>query len=741
MRTEFIQTKIRPIKKLFIIESNDFSAFIKIFKEIISEVDSIQNLIFINEESLWNDVNREFIKRHDPDIILNLSQLDDFVLSNHFEIKSIKPIDDNSKIARFGTPLFLFTTEPFFLKRFKNEASYKVLASDSIGSSPLSLSIAINFGFHDTSEKSNLSMTIFKDAEFEFIKNTADFKQSIFSEKTKLTNLTTMIGGGSRSTGSIYEIEYNNENLFEKGKYIFIFPSSNLSALVYFWNTRATYSSSELAWVAEELLEDFISLIDKDTKLICFNENTKETLQRKFLKSEVIIPDRYYFYGSENRWRCFEHNQIININGNNIFIQHPFDKCFSDIGYAPPSILEIIGLQEFNYPIRENLGALYKKPLDDGLQEVFGRKIIKLSRRGLAIYNFQFHPHQTIDINESIILPKFPMVVEQLFNAIEYNIKTTTKTSILEQLVNLLGGISESHLICKKEIFDLINGLTPINRTDAAIKKLLSTKELTLRVDDLMSELSEIEEIGAIAFPSIIKTADELFSMANQSKKIIKNDFLSVLQLIYNKKILLRGKSFKCKYCSSNIWLSLDTIKRKNYCHDCDNEISIPVDINDAFRLNQLVARAVDQGQLSTLLLLHYFSTQGYKVFDYLTNIEVWKNEKLITDIDVFIRIGNKLGVAECKSNQGFSKKQIDELVDIALNLKCDFIVFSCLLEISAPEISEVKNYLSGKNLTIPSFIFTANELFSKSVKFHKYFEPRNNIKDIKGAVLVGNNC
>ena len=61
MRTEYISTRIRPIKKLFIIELNDYDSFAKIFTEIQDEIDIIQNLIFVNYDELWTQSNKDFI--------------------------------------------------------------------------------------------------------------------------------------------------------------------------------------------------------------------------------------------------------------------------------------------------------------------------------------------------------------------------------------------------------------------------------------------------------------------------------------------------------------------------------------------------------------------------------------------------------------------------------------------------------------------------------------------------------
>lgn len=55
MRTEYIKTKVRPIKRMFVIEPTDTESFIRLFTSIQKDIDIIYNLIFINDSDLWTD--------------------------------------------------------------------------------------------------------------------------------------------------------------------------------------------------------------------------------------------------------------------------------------------------------------------------------------------------------------------------------------------------------------------------------------------------------------------------------------------------------------------------------------------------------------------------------------------------------------------------------------------------------------------------------------------------------------
>jgi hypothetical protein len=65
-RNESIKTRVRPIKKLCIIENNDFPRLIEIIRIYSKEICGILNLILINDATLFSSNILEFIKSHDP---------------------------------------------------------------------------------------------------------------------------------------------------------------------------------------------------------------------------------------------------------------------------------------------------------------------------------------------------------------------------------------------------------------------------------------------------------------------------------------------------------------------------------------------------------------------------------------------------------------------------------------------------------------------------------------------------
>ncbi len=739
MRTEFVQTKIRPIRKLFVLDANDFEAFQLVMKSISDEVDQIYNLILMDDGLLWSEVTLDFVRRHDPDIIINLSTLENSVLKQHFEVVSVTPSTDRWKIGRFGTTLWGFSNLPDIAQRLGASVPQHVFTANSLKNAPRSIFDVINFGLVEDTAELHLDRSIFKSVTIEPVPEGTSIIELLFDNTRKFCHLTTSIGFGSGGGTSIYERDYNEQRYFLEGRYIFVGSYLDLNFLCYFWNTRATHSFAELIWIPLEILEIAETVIDDQATLVVPDAIIAEELKKRFKTVKLIVADRYYFSGSMDRWKCFNHTQIVTITGDSVVIQHPVTQSFSDIGMSGACVLEVRGLNECAYPVRASFWELYR-PFSHH-PELFAERFYRISEKGLSQYCLHIS-FDHVDLAIEVKLPKFTEVVTHLFDAQGLSVHRTSKTAILEQLVNLVGGLQGAKKLCQQQLFDLIVSLTPTIRTEKALRGILGSNTNSIATEQILEIIGQARDSGAVEFPETVLTVDDLAGKANV-KKGSKNTFFDDMQYLYEQRILLRGKSFSCSHCSSKVWFPLESLRRTNYCPECGNETRLPVyqagqSEKDYYRLNQLLVRAVDQGQLATLLVLNIFSQQSFRILDFVSNLEVKRNSLLTTDIDLFIRIGKKLGIAECKSNSGFSEIQIDSLIEIATCLKCDFVVFSSLLSRTSTELNEAKQYIDNKNLAIPVLIFSKEVLFSiEPIKLYKYFESSMRGEFPRGPIFV----
>ena len=722
MRTEYITTRVRPIRKLFIIESNDFDAFKRILKEISYDIEMLFNVILENNDQLFSMVNIELIKRQSIDLIFNLSKLDNDLIQESFSIECLTPSCDTTKIGRYVTDLRFISNLPPLVHKYSDDSEEDIFYSkEYITDNSLSAINSVNFGLctKDSDDKEFLSNSAFKNFNFIYTDEISKIQDIIVDKNKHYCRLYNQVNPFSSGYGSsIHDIDFSHSKYFTKNKHIFISSLNDLAGILYFWNMRAVNPGGDFFWIPEENIEEFIVLFDEETIIIAHNEKIKEKVIQIGLKHEVFISDRLYFYGASDSWKFYQHSQTITIiNKEEVFFSHPLEKTFSEFGMGGACILEIKGLKELSYPNHFEIGKLFIPTKFN--QNLFSERFTHLHNNKLSKYYVQFSAFDMRNLNISLRLPDFKEVIEFMFKSKSYTSESTDKTSIFNQLISAVGGVEEINLFSNQVLFDLLVKMIPKSRT--------------IKIDTYSEEIDK----GNIELTPVIRTLKDIMSM---SGKAPKDSIEKIFQNLSNKKLLLRGKHFKCEYCSSNIWIPIENIDRVNYCYACNNEIHLPISIEDKFRLNQLLIKAIDQGQLSTLLLLNFFE-QKYRNLEYISNQNIFNNgeSQAITDIDLIIKIGNKIGFAECKSTGAFENKQIDDLISISIKMKCDFIMLSSLQTSSDNALQQTIKYIKEQELNLPLFIFCKENLFEPaSIDFYKYFEVDDNNEFRKGVILLG---
>lgn len=726
MRTAYITTKIRPIRKLFIVEPNNFESFKEILIDIANDIELIFNIFLEDNEQLSSLIIQEFVKRHAPDLIFNLSKRDNNEIEHIFNIQCITPDSVMTRITRFCTYISFISNTPALIQKYsKSSNDSDIFCAETINTNDiLSIISCINFGLysHDEEDRDLFSNSAFQDINIQKIDSTDTLKECLSEKKESFNRLYNQINPFTSGYGSsIWDIDYSHPNYFQTGQHIFISSCDDLAGIFFFWNMRATYPQGNFFWLAEEALDEFSSSISSATILIAFNENIQNKIKQLELKNEIFIPDRLYFHGTSTGWKFFTHEQTINIlNNESIVISHPLEKSFSELGMGGACIFEVQGMKEFWYPNHSHLGLLFEPKNFN--KEMFSERFTHLYNNKLIKYHLQFNPMEMSGLTIEFRIPNFKEAIESIFHTQHYILKQTDKSSILNQLVKILGGIAQIKTICDESISNLLIKMTPKSRIE--------------KKEKFIQEINN----GTIELSPVIRSFKDITSLANNKDKIyIKN----ILQQLHDKKLLLRGKHFTCKHCASNIWIPIENIARVNYCIACNNEVDIPIVEEDKFRLNQLLIKAIDQGQLSTLVLLNFFVQNSGRDLNFLSNQEVYQKSKSntpITDIDLIVKIGNKIDFAECKSTSPFDEKQIDELIKISTQMKCDFMILSSLVCKDEPSIKETINYVNSKNFNIPLFIFTKEVLFNQaSVDLYSFFEKKNN-QFQKGVFLLANN-
>jgi hypothetical protein len=551
------------------------------------------------------------------------------------------------------------------------------------------------------------------------------FQIQKFSECSFLYNLIDLaqIGHGS----SVWHLDFNKDNLFKEKPTLIFGNKDDIRSMVYFWNIRATYPFNRTIWFPIELIDGHEESLREFE--YCCNFSKEETV--KNLITDIGINEidcsQYYFGGYIVEWDVYENVQNVSIVDDKVRIQHPFDKQFSRHGLNVNFALEISGLTELHLPKSIELAKLFVSIPDDS---VFQHYFARSHKLGLSFYCDHFEPLRRIPIVKELNLPNNESIFFTLFNEYNLNLIEKPSSSITNETIEMLGGYDGLEVITNQDIFDLIVKLAPM-RSDRIVEKLRQTIELNDQeiesLKDLITENPTFYTSINPETPTSIETMGSMLPIPREKR----NTLYPLIQTLYEKRILLRGKYFSCPYCKSKLWYPLESIQEENKCYGCNNQVQIPIFIDtkvlsDHFKLNELISIAVDQGLLPLMLTAYFLFKQPYYAKRFLFDYEIYSSDKaeLLAEIDIVFTVGGKLGLAEVKANRGFQNNQTDRLLDIADKVNSGLVIFSTLKDQDTIEVRSLVQYLETKDLQIPAFIVTKKTLFSKDVvSIDKYFE------------------
>lgn len=471
-RNGTIITKIRPIKKLCIIEDNDLDRLIQIIKSYSMEVTGILNLILINNEKLYYSNTIDFIDRYDPDIIVNYSSCNNDKLRSLFKTLVMNGMDKNFHWDNIATSIDILDNIRDASQSMQNDEIKivkDIYANYDTSNDPKNMVYYLNFGLIDKSLKDDLKES-FRDTIFEGI-NLKSIKEDTFNPIGKLLNQVSADNLNNilflsifilwpifSESISIHEIDHNKDNYYKKSTIIFG-HQYDLESMVYFWNERATYPFlNHIIWLPLELLDEYMGYIHKFENFCVFirpGDDIDDIIRRIKLMNESLTEidnSKFYFRSKLNEWESFKFKQNVSIIENKFTIKHPNDKLFSRRGYNTNAVLEIYGIEELSLPKSLALGESFREsdenvirpPYNDIIKShVFSR----ISSRGLAFAFDQFDPFMNSSLIYDVSLPSDKSVFESLLEEHQLQLIGTSGSQIIEQIINLVNGFENLEII------------------------------------------------------------------------------------------------------------------------------------------------------------------------------------------------------------------------------------------------------------------------------------------------------
>jgi len=156
--------------------------------------------------------------------------------------------------------------------------------------------------------------------------------------------------------------------------------------------------------------------------------------------------------------------------------------------------------------------------------------------------------------------------------------------------------------------------------------------------------------------------------------------------------VLEQGCTITCNGCGSQNWYAANRLAARVACPGCSLETALPAQPEWSFRVNELVANALDrEGALALLLTLVELENVAGDMFLFLPPQDVFegRNREPFTDIDLAFIRSAKFGIAEVKSNvRGFDAAGLDRIATVAEDWRPDILLLAAPGASWPPEIA-----------------------------------------------------
>jgi hypothetical protein len=741
-----LKTVVRPIRKLFVIEDGDISTFAKIVEFCSEDLNGIRTLILVNDESLFSENTIAMVNSHDPDAILNYSRARNDKLYDCFRILVRRMNHSGGELKAYRTHLATVQQYPAVLHNILayqgkgivlddtvwaviRECEQKEKTDDHEFTPPATLEelcFAMNCGSIDSSFFDLRKFGVFRDLKIKPVSTWQEMIEAACNEDSFIQLSTHLVGNGT--SRSIWEIDHNIDDLFQDKPTVVVGAGNDLRGLTYFWNERASYERSKIVWLPAERFDSYSELLGVFDHYCLFESAAGNPQIESIMATKTKVDHSVYYFPEIIFSDSYSDTRVGQRTDSNILISHPAQKLFSRMSLF---MLEVQGLVEGVWPVSAALGEMFLTEHSKSASAYFGSRI---GRNGFATSTGQFHVFEDEDLFVNLVLPNQRAMFKEFFRDYQFELIETRGTKVIDRIINLLGGIEHLEIFANREIFDLLVNLTP-RRTERIVSELLK------RISDdpggtILADLArqDFSEVPGLDTPKAV-FADSLETYVPGGVRD-KATFYAGVEKLYESKVLLRGKSFSCPECEGPLWFALQNIEAENRCYRCGHPVLIPTYRNnralpDAFRVNELVGNAVDQGVLPVLLTLRFLNQYGSRANKYLYDCEVAVEGETTVygELDIVFTLGRRIGIGEIKANRGFPIEQVDRLIEIGKKIRTGILLFSTLKQRSSTEVKELCEHLQLHQLSMPALILPGEVLFApdKAISISKYFEVRNN--------------
>ena len=334
------------------------------------------------------------------------------------------------------------------------------------------------------------------------------------------------------------------------------------------------------------------------------------------------------------------------------------------------------------------------------------------SRYGISIaVHLSNRPHF-----RTINLPPERESLRLYFQEKGFKIRSSKVEQYSNAVVDLVGGISKVELLATKPTYTLLNLLAQ-KSTKKIAQRIVNTLGLeNARIEDITNIFQDLE------VPPELKNAPRTFGELRDDQRIgLKPPLLlNLLDELVIAQVLKRGFYISCPNCGIPEWYPLESISEHLTCPGCSYRFILPVREPDKpniemqwrYKLNTLVNRAVDQDVLVGILALHHLSKKK-ATSCHVFGLELWKDDKPITDFDFLFVLEQKLYAGECKAGSQLAPKDF-RTAQLAVELGFAEFYFCTITEFEGEtpgKIEELQSELSNSDSETKICTLSGNDL------------------------------
>lgn len=360
----------------------------------------------------------------------------------------------------------------------------------------------------------------------------------------------------------------------------------------------------------------------------------------------------------------------------------PFPEMVRKFASLDPLDIEV-SAQDFQLPQSPDLH-----------RHAYGR-VGRISRGGMEGFSTVGSWPQLVPVG----IPSAWQCLESMLKDAGYKCETSDKGRLALSVIQLVGGISGLAALASSAIYALLGEMSQ------AVGRQFFNQRLREILTSFEPKIAEANVEG------LLSTIHETIATEEQARHHV--DFNRVRQLagsehseavmrwLLERRLVFRGVELLCPVCQLRKWYPIEALGSQVECAGCQRSVAVPLRLNVTewrYRINELYAKAYDQGVLPHLLTIYasydpYPSPGKPSTLGFHPGLRIEALDESVAlatgiremEIDFTEIVDGRLIIGECKTEGSqLDAGTVGRFATIGNHLNCSRLAFSTLTDFEA---------------------------------------------------------